>query len=181
MHDSRLHKIATYNRAYDDPPHSAGMAATATVLLPVPEHWDLHHHAKSIYLQYGHATVGATQRLLAIKFWHSESTLAVQQMLAECPSCQLMKPPDLAFPNLVSIIPPPPLTRWAIDHTFWNGSVLLVMVEYATGWVKAIVAPSKKWKHILLLLTSVQHRFGALRKLVSDKANKFSGNIATNW
>jgi hypothetical protein len=144
MHDGRLHKIAIYNKAYGDPPHSAGMAATATVLLPVPEHWDLHQHAKSIHLQHGHATVGATQRLLATKFWHSESILAVQQMLAKCPNCQLMKPPNPALPNLVPIIPPPPLTRWAIDHTFWNGSVLLVMVEYATGWVKTIVAPNKK-------------------------------------
>jgi hypothetical protein len=118
MHDSKLHKIATYNKAYGNPPHFAGMAATATVLLPVPEHWDLHQHAKSTYLQHGHATVGAIQRLLAIKFWHPESTLAVQQMLAKCPSCQLIKPPDPALPNLVSIIPPPPLTQWAIDYTF---------------------------------------------------------------
>jgi hypothetical protein len=155
MHDGRLHKIAIYNKAYGDPPHPAGMAAIATVLLPVPEHWDLHQHAKSTHLQHGHATVGATQRLLATKFWHPESTLVVQQVLAECPSCQLMKPSDPALPNLVSIIPPPPLTRWAIDHTFWNGSVLLVMVEYATGWVEAIVAPSKEWEHILPLLISV--------------------------
>jgi hypothetical protein len=55
-----------------------------------------------------------------------------------------MKPPNPALPNLVSIIPPPPLTQWAIDHTFWNSSVLLVMVKYATGWIEAIVTPSKK-------------------------------------
>jgi hypothetical protein len=133
MHDGRLYKIAIYNKAYGDPPYSAGMAATATVLLPVPEHWDLHQHAKSIHLQHDHATVGATQRLLVTKFWHPESTLAVQQVLAECPSCQLMKPLDPAFPNLVPIIPPSPFIRWVIDHTFWNGSVLLIMVEYATG------------------------------------------------
>jgi hypothetical protein len=133
MHDGKLYKIAIYNRAYDNPPHSAGMAATITVLLPVPEHWDLHQHAKSTHLRHGHATVGATQRLLATKFWHSESTLAVQQVMAECPSCQLMKPLDPALPNLVPIILPPPLTRWTIDHIFWNGSVLLIMVEYATG------------------------------------------------
>jgi hypothetical protein len=175
------YKIATYNKAYGNPPHPAGMAATATVLLPVPEHWDLHQHAKSTHLQHGHATVGATQRLLATKFWHPESTLAVQQMLAERPSCQLMKPPDPALPNLVPIIPPPPLIRWAIDHTFWNGSVLLAMVEYATGWIEAIVAPNKEWEHTLLLLTFVQHRFDASRELVSDRANKFSGDTATNW
>jgi hypothetical protein len=66
MHDGRLHKIAIYNKAYGDPPYFAGMAATATVLLPVPEYWDLHQHAKSTHLQHGHATVGATQRLLVV-------------------------------------------------------------------------------------------------------------------
>jgi hypothetical protein len=55
------------------------------------------------------------------------------------------------------------------------------MVKYAINWIKAIIALSKKWEHILLLLIFVQYRFGALRKLVSDKANKFSGNIAINW
>jgi hypothetical protein len=38
MHDGKLHKIAIYNKAYGNPPYSASMAATATVLLPVPKH-----------------------------------------------------------------------------------------------------------------------------------------------
>jgi hypothetical protein len=181
MHNGSLHKIVTYNRVHNDPPYPVGMAITATLLLPVPEHWDLYHHAKNTYQQYGHATAGTTQRLLATKFWHPESTLAVQQMLAECPSCQFMKPPDPALPNLVSIIPPPLFTRWVINYTFWEGSVIVVMIEYATSWVKASVIPSKKWKHILLLLIFVQHYFNALRKLVNDNANKFSGNHTSDW
>jgi hypothetical protein len=180
MHNGSLYKIVTYNRVHDDPPHPAGMATTATLLLPIPEHWDLHHHAKNTHQQHGHATAGTTQRLLATKFWHPESTLAMQQMLAKCPSCQLMKPPDPALPNLVPIIPPPPLTRWAINHTFWNGSVILVIIKYAIGWIEASVVPSKKWKHTLPLLTSVQHHFNAPRKLVSDNANKFSDNHASD-
>jgi hypothetical protein len=38
MHDGRLYKIAIYNKAYGNPPYSVGIVATATVLLPVPEH-----------------------------------------------------------------------------------------------------------------------------------------------
>jgi hypothetical protein len=97
------------------------------------------------------------------------------------PSCQLMKPSDPALPNLILIIPPSLFTRWAINYTFWNGSVVLVMVKYAISWIEAFVVPSKKWKHTLPLFTFVQHRFGASRKLVSDNANEFNGNHDSDW
>jgi hypothetical protein len=76
-----------------------------------------------------------------------------------------MKRPDAILLNLVPIKPPPPLTRWAIDHTFWEKTPILVMVEYATSWVEADFVPSKQWEYTLLMLTRVQNRFGSLYKL----------------
>jgi hypothetical protein len=73
------------------------------------------------------------QRKLAITYWHSELILIVQQAVAECPQCQLMKRPNFTFPNLASIKFFPPITRWAIDYTFWKGMLILVMIEYATS------------------------------------------------
>lgn len=48
-----------------------------------------------------------------------------------------MRRPDPTLPDLQPILSPPPLTRWAIDFTGFNGVNLLVAVEYATGWVEA--------------------------------------------
>jgi hypothetical protein len=65
-------------------------------------------------------------------------------MIMECIKYQLMKKPDPIFGTLTPTIPPQPLIRWAIDHTFWGGSIILVIVEYATNWVKAAMVPSRE-------------------------------------
>lgn len=44
--------------------------------------------------------------------------------------------------TLTPILPPQPLTRWAIDFTTVDGVNILVAVEYATHWVKAEVTPN---------------------------------------
>jgi hypothetical protein len=121
------------------------------------------------------------QRKLDASFWHPEQVLAVQQAVAKCPQYQLMKRPDIILLNLVPIKPLLSLTRWAIDHTFWKGSPILVMVEYAIGWVEASFVSSKRWKHMLLMLTSVQNRFGSPHELISDNAGEFSSDIAKKW
>jgi hypothetical protein len=92
-----------------------------------------------------------------------------------------MKRSNITLPNLVPIKPPPPLTRWAINHIFWEGSPILVMVEYATRWVKATFVPSKRWKHTLPMLISVQNCFGSFYKLINNNADEFSGLIAKGW
>jgi hypothetical protein len=99
----------------------------------------------------------------------------------ECIECQLMKKPDPIFDTLTPMIPPQPLTKWAIDHTFWNNSIILVMMEYATNWVKAVMVSSRKWEHIFPMLNNVINWFGAFNELISNNAKEFLGNTAKKW
>jgi hypothetical protein len=137
--------------------------------------------AKLAHYKLGYGSAGATQRRMSTAYWHPELVLTMQQMLAECPQCQLMKKPDPALPNLNPILPPTSPTRWAIDHTFWKGKIVFVMVEYSTSWVKAEFVPGKNWAYIFLMLTRVQNRFSLFYELVSDNANEFSGPAAKKW
>jgi hypothetical protein len=92
-----------------------------------------------------------------------------------------MKRPDPTLPNLVPTKPPPPLTRWAIDHTFWESTSILVIMEYAIGWVEAEFVTNKAWPHTLLMLTKMQNRFGSSYELVNNNAPEFSSKIAKKW
>jgi hypothetical protein len=144
IYNNHLHRVSQHSRNPDNPPHPGVLTTKAAVLLRVPETGELHQEARNAHYALRHGSVGAMQRKLDTALWHPELVLAVQQAVAECPQCQLIKRPNITLPNLVPIKPPSPLTRWAIDHTFWKESPILVMVEYATEWVKASFMPSKR-------------------------------------
>jgi hypothetical protein len=181
VHNNELYMVAKHSRDPGDPLHSGGLFSQATMLLQIPEYGELQQQARNAHYSLGHGSAGAMQRRLTTMYWHSELVLAVQQAVAECPQCQLMKRPDLILPNLLPIRPPPPMTRWAIDHTFWKGLPILVIVEYITSWVEAEFVPSKAWPHTLPMLTKVQNRFGSPRKLINNNAPKFSDDTAKSW
>jgi hypothetical protein len=151
------------------------------MMLQIPEIQELYTFAKLAHYKLGPGSAGATQRRMSTAYWHPELVLTVQQVLAECPQCQLMKKSDPALPNLNPILLPTPLTRWAIDHIFWKSKVILVMVEYSTFWVEAEFVPGMDWAYTFPMLTKVQNRFGSFYELVSDNANEFSESAAKEW
>ncbi|KAI1004285.1 hypothetical protein K3495_g3930 [Podosphaera aphanis] len=107
--------------------------------------------------------------------------LAVSEVVRLCPSCQLMKRPDPSLPNLMPIIPPQPLTRWAIDHTGPGGPgghILLYAVEYATGWLVSRVVRTTGFEYVGPLFEYIENTFGRPRKYVSDNHNAFVGKAA---
>jgi hypothetical protein len=143
VYNNHLHRISQHNKDPDDPSHPGGLTTKAAVLLRVPETGELHQEARNAHYALGHGSIGAMQRKLDTALWHPKLVLAVQQTVAKCPQYQLMKKPNITLSNLVPIKPPSLLTRWAIDYTFWEESSILIMVEYATKWVKASFVPSK--------------------------------------
>ncbi|KAI0997525.1 hypothetical protein K3495_g10663 [Podosphaera aphanis] len=115
-----------------EPPGPSG----ANIMLRILEYEEILSKATKIYIQLGHASIGLTRRQLLEKYWHPETMLVVSEVVRLRPSRQLMKRPDPSLPNLMPIIPPQPLTRWAIDHTGPDGPgghILLNAVEYAIG------------------------------------------------
>ncbi len=61
---------------------------------------------------------------------------------------------DLLLPNLTPVQPPQPLTRRAIDHTPIDKTNVLVVIEYATGWIEAEVIESTAFKNAIPWLTT---------------------------
>jgi hypothetical protein len=143
-HADSLYKTRNCSRDSGDPSHAGGMANKATILLQIPEFQELSHLAKFVHYEFNHATAGTIQRQFSFKYWHFKIMLAVQQIIVEYIKYQLMKKPDPIFGTLTPTIPLQPLIKWAFDYTFWGGSIILVMVEYATNWVKAAIIPSRK-------------------------------------
>ncbi|KAF2963513.1 hypothetical protein GQX73_g10057 [Xylaria multiplex] len=158
--------------------HEVGTAHQAMALLEVLDIPDLLAMVKKTHLDFGHATVGTLLREVSKRCWHPEITLLAQQVVAECPKCQLMKPPLNKLPDLQPIIPPPPLTRWAMDHTSLTASAvavnLLVCVEYATAWVEAEVVPDAGFEATKPLLTRIGETFGYPKEWICDNAGAFT-------
>lgn len=179
--NDQLSKIQVYRRQPGDPPHEAGTALRATLLLPVPEYDDLLVAVRKLHMTHGHATVGSTLREALKEYWHPEITLAVQQVVAECKECQLMKTPNPALPDLNPIAPPAPLTRWAIDFTSVDGVPILVAIEYVTGWVETEVTPDQRFESTLPLLERIVDTFGTPNEWISDNAGCFAGEAALAW
>jgi hypothetical protein len=111
VYNNELQKISKFDREHGDPLHSGGLTTKAIIMLRIPEYGELHQEARNSYYALGHGSAGATKRKMAITYWHSELTLAVQQAIIKCPQYQLMKRPDPTLLNLVPIKPPPSLTQ----------------------------------------------------------------------
>lgn len=92
-----------------------------------------------------------------------------------------MKKPDPTLPTLTLIVPPQPLTRWAIDFTSIDSVPILVAVEYATGWVEAEITPDQTFSSTIPLLIRIHNTFGAPREWISDNAGCFDGTEAKAW
>lgn len=179
--ENALKRIITYTRLPGDPPHPEGLSSRSTALLPVPEYEDLIKEARRVHTDNGHSTVGTTVRLLTCLSWHPELVLAAQQACVECPQCQLMRKPNPALPDLTPTLPPPPLTRWAIDYTAVGSFNILVMVEYATGWLETAVTPGMTFTDTVPLLDRVHATFGYPRELITDNAGCFAGTAAREY
>ncbi|CAJ2504192.1 Uu.00g115860.m01.CDS01 [Anthostomella pinea] len=121
------------------------------------------------------------ERELLKQYWHPGLTLIAQQATIECPHCQLMKRPDPSLPNLQPIRPPPLLTRWAIDHTFFDGIPILVAIEYATGWIEADVVTSAGFEHARPSMEKICNTFGSPSEWISDNAQACTGKEAKQW
>ena len=121
-------------------------------------------------------------RVLGDKIWHPDLVLAAQEAVISCAHCQLMKKPDPTPHHLTPISPPPPLQRWAIDHTGpIAGWPLLNAIEYATGWVESMWVPDISGKATIYLLDQIWQRFGPMKELISDNAGAFRGPEAEAW
>ncbi|KAI2620519.1 hypothetical protein GGR54DRAFT_647414 [Hypoxylon sp. NC1633] len=94
-HDNQLYKICRHERAPGDAPHAGGTATRATTLQKVVEYDELLIELRRLHHDQGHATVGTIQRDALKEFWHPELQLAIQQVVSECPSCQLMRKPSI--------------------------------------------------------------------------------------
>jgi hypothetical protein len=85
VHNGKLQKISKFDREHGDPPHPSELTTKATIMLRIPEYDELHQEARNSYYALGHGSAGATERKMAITYWHPELTLAVQQAIIECP------------------------------------------------------------------------------------------------
>ncbi|KAI0997543.1 hypothetical protein K3495_g10645 [Podosphaera aphanis] len=134
IHNNELYFLLHHpNVTIGEPPTKAGVIT----MLKIIEYETLTIEASKIHEKLGHASIGITLRELQQNFWHPNISLAANEAVRLCKTCQLMKKPDPAPLNLTPISPPQPLTRWAIDHTGPGGPnqyLLLNAIEYATGW-----------------------------------------------
>ncbi|KAI0995372.1 hypothetical protein K3495_g12810, partial [Podosphaera aphanis] len=181
IHDSELYFLLHQpTTTIGEPPTKPG----AITMLKIIEYEALVIEASNIHTQLGHASIGTSLRELQQRFWHPNISLAANEAVRLCKTCQLMKKPDPSPPNLTPISPPQPLTRWAIDHTGPGGPnhhLLLNAIEYATGWLVSRVVPSTKFEHIFPLFLYIENTFGTPKEYISDNHNAFVGEAASKW
>lgn len=134
-----------------------------------------------IHIDQGHSPIGTTLQEISQKYWYPELILASYEVIRTCSSCQLMKPPDPSLGNLQLIQPPPPLTRWGINHTQIGKKIILNTIEYATGWLESRLVLSTEFNNTIPLLIHVIHVFGTPKQLISDNALCFTGTEAQNF
>ena len=172
VYENKLHRIKKIQPTnVGDPPQPIG----SIICLEVLEYEDLISKMKKLHEDQGHSSVGTTLRKADQRYWHPELTLAIYEVIRTCRSCQLMRPPDQSLGNLRPIQPPPPLTRWGIDHTYVGSEILLNAVEYATGWIESRIVPSADFKCTVPLLLYIFQTFGTPKQIISDNANCFLG------
>lgn len=89
--NNKLHliKINKQNNI-GDPPEPAGVA----IFLEVLEYEDLVKTLEKVHISLGHASIGTTIRQASMRYWHPELMLATHEVIRNCRSCQLKKPPD---------------------------------------------------------------------------------------
>ncbi|KAI0993586.1 hypothetical protein K3495_g14598, partial [Podosphaera aphanis] len=172
IYKNKLHLIR--GNQTQGPENPLGPLGSAT-LLEILEYQDLMTIIATVHENQGHASVGITMREAGRRYWHPELMLAVYEVIRQCQSCQLMKPPDPALGNLTPLLPPPPLTRWGIDHTQVGPQILLNAVEYATGWLESRLVPNADFKNTMPLLLYIIRNFGTPKQIISDNANCFTG------
>jgi hypothetical protein len=85
VHNGELQKISKFDREHGDPPHSGELTTKATMTLRIPEYGELHQKAQNSYYALGHGSAEATERKMAMTYWHPKLTLAVQQAIIKCP------------------------------------------------------------------------------------------------
>ncbi|POS82548.1 hypothetical protein EPUL_005935, partial [Erysiphe pulchra] len=176
--DNTLHFIKMKKpKQIGDPPEPPG----AIILFKVLEYEDLISTVKLLHENLGHASVGTTMREASLRYWHPELILAIYEVIRNCRSCQLMKPPDPSLGNLRPIQPAPPLTRWGMDHTQIGQKILLNAIEYATGWLESRIVPNANFENTVPLLLFIFHTFGKPKQIISDNAGCFSGNEAKRF
>ena len=160
-------------KSFDDPPKPPGIL----IFFEILEYEDLLKTMKLLHEVQGHAPVETTLRSASQRYWHPEITLVVYEVLRNCRQYQLMKPPDPSLGNLRPIQPPPPLSRWGIDHTQVSQKILLNAVEYATGWLESRIVLNADFECTVPLLY-IFKTFGTPNQIISDNANSFTENKA---
>ena len=151
-------------------------------LLRIPTYAELLVDASKIHRDQGHCSIGTVIRALDDMVWHPDLILAAQEAISSCPYCQLMKRPDPTPQHLTPISPPPPLQRWAIDHTGpIAGWQMLNAIEYVTGWAESTWVADTTSQTTVNQLERIRQRFGPMRELVSDNAGAFRGPETDAW
>jgi hypothetical protein len=84
VHDGKLQKISKFDRKHSDSPQSNGLTTKATVMLRIPKYGELYQKARNLHYALGHRLAGATERKMAITYWHPKLILAVQQAIVKC-------------------------------------------------------------------------------------------------
>ncbi|KAI0996162.1 hypothetical protein K3495_g12018 [Podosphaera aphanis] len=181
IHNNELYFLLHHpNVTIGEPLTKAGVIT----MLKIIEYETLTVEASKVHEKLGHASIGTTLRELQQSFWHPNISLAANEAVRLCKTCQLMKKPDPAPLNLTPISPPQPLTRWAIDHTGPvgpNQHLLLNAIEYATGWLVSRVVPNTRFEHIFPLFLYIENTFGRPKEYINDNHNAFVGEGASNW
>ena len=165
------------NRAPGDPPGPFGKA----ILLEVVDYDVLLKRLRDAHESQGHGTIGVTVTAVSRQTWHPELLLAAHEVIRTCSQCQLLKAPDKTLPTLHPIVPAPPLTRWGIDHTSFEGQQILNAIEYSTGWLVSQLVNTTSFQDSLPLLSFVVAQFDAPREWISDNAGAFTGTGADAW
>ncbi|POS85440.1 hypothetical protein EPUL_003831 [Erysiphe pulchra] len=73
--------------------------------------------------------------------------------------------------DLRPIQPAPPLTRWGVGHTQVVSSILLIAMEYATGWLESRIVSNANFSTSVPLFLYIFNTFGTPKKIISDNAN----------
>ncbi|KAI1004837.1 hypothetical protein K3495_g3382 [Podosphaera aphanis] len=118
VHYNELYSLLHHPNVIIGEPQTKSGAIT---MLQIIEYETLTSEASNLHEKLGHASSGTTLRELQQSFWHPNTSLAANEAVRLCKTCQLMKKLDPAPLNSTTISPPisnemgnrPHRTRWS--------------------------------------------------------------------
>ena len=122
----------------------------------------------------GHQRMVRTKARLREKVWWPQMDRQVEDAIRSCHPCQLVGPRAKPEPARSSSLPDGPWQEISVDFLeISNGEHLLVVVDYYSRWLEAILLKKTDAQHVIKSMEAIFRTHGLPESLRSDNGLPF--------